>query len=123
MPVIAEIAKEFCFEAAHFLPNVPHEHKCSKLHGHSYRVIVRVKGPIDDENGWVMDLGDISSQFEPIQKELDHSLLNNIEGLENPTSEMLAIWIIRRLEKSLPQISSITIKATSKVDVTLFARQ
>lgn len=106
-----EIFKEFTFEAAHRLPNVHEGHKCAQLHGHSYRVEVHVYGPVDSETGWVMDFADITAAFAPLRSELDHHLLNEVEGLANPTSERLAIWIWRRLESSLP-LSAIVVRET-----------
>ncbi|HEX6779115.1 MAG TPA: 6-carboxytetrahydropterin synthase QueD, partial [Ktedonobacterales bacterium] len=88
-----EIFKEFTFEAAHRLPNVPPGHKCARLHGHSFRVEVHVRGPVDPETGWVMDFGDIKETFQPYYDQLDHNYLNEIAGLSNPTSEHLARWI------------------------------
>jgi 6-pyruvoyltetrahydropterin/6-carboxytetrahydropterin synthase len=87
---VIEIFREFTFEAAHRLPNLPAGHKCFRLHGHSYHVTVHVKGPIDDELGWVMDFGDLKAAVKPVLDRLDHYYLNDIEGLENPTSEVLA---------------------------------
>lgn len=107
-----KIYKEFTFEAAHFLPNVPEGHKCHRLHGHSYRVRITVSGPVGDESGWVMDFGDIKSAFKPIRDQLDHWYLNDIEGLENPTSENIAKWIWNKLKLSLPELSRIDISET-----------
>lgn len=110
--VTTEIFREFTFEAAHRLPNLPPEHKCTRLHGHSYRVIVAVAGPIDNELGWVMDFGDIKAAFRPIELQLDHYYLNEIDGLENPTSENLAVWIWNRLVVQLPQLTALTVRET-----------
>ncbi len=106
-----EIFKDFGFEAAHYLPNVPVGHKCARMHGHSYRVEVHVSGPLDDRFGWVMDFGELSAAFAPVRKQLDHRVLNEIGGLENPTSEILAIWIWDQLAASLP-LSSIVVRET-----------
>jgi 6-pyruvoyltetrahydropterin/6-carboxytetrahydropterin synthase len=106
-----EIYKEFTFEAAHLLPNVPAGHKCGRLHGHSYRVQVHVSGELDDKLGWVMDFADIKKIVRPIIKELDHYYLNDIPGLENPTSENLARWIWDKLKALLP-LSKIVICET-----------
>lgn len=97
-----EIYKEFTFEAAHLLPNVPAGHKCGRLHGHSYRVQIHVAGELDDKLGWVMDFADIKKIVRPIIKELDHYYLNDIPGLENPTSENLARWMWNKLHSLLP---------------------
>lgn len=107
-----QIYKEFNIEAAHRLPNVPEGHKCARLHGHSFLVTIEVEGPIGDSSGWVMDFSDIKIAFAPIYAQLDHHYLNDIEGLENPTSENLAIWIWNKLKPQLPLLSCITIKET-----------
>jgi 6-pyruvoyltetrahydropterin/6-carboxytetrahydropterin synthase len=108
----SEIFREFTFEAAHRLPNVPQDHKCSRLHGHSYRVVVHVSGTIDPEFGWVMDFGDIKAAFSPLEDQLDHYYLNEIAGLENPTSEVLAAWIWDRLCPRLPGLTAVTVRET-----------
>ena len=107
-----EIFKEFTFEAAHHLPNVPAGHKCRRLHGHSFHVAIFVSGPIGKDSGWVMDFADIKQAFEPIYQELDHYYLNDIAGLENPTSENLARWIWMRLKPLLPLLCKIVIRET-----------
>ena len=107
-----EIFKEFSIEAAHRLPNVPEGHKCARLHGHSFRVRIAVAGPVGDESGWVLDFADIKLAFEPIFQQLDHHYLNDIEGLDNPTSENLARWIWQRLKPQLPLLSNIQIRET-----------
>ena len=107
-----EIYKEFRFEAAHRLPNVPDGHKCKRLHGHSYRVRVYVDGDLDPALGWVIDFADIAAAFEPLRLRLDHYYLNEIEGLANPTSEVLARWIWVRLEPVLPILSGIEVGET-----------
>jgi 6-pyruvoyltetrahydropterin/6-carboxytetrahydropterin synthase len=107
-----ELSKTFRFEAAHLLPHVPEGHKCRRLHGHSFRVAVRVEGPVDPATGWLMDYADVKAAFEPVRLQLDHYHLNDIPGLENPTSEVLARWIWERLRPALPQLSSITVFET-----------
>ncbi|MBL4681694.1 MAG: 6-carboxytetrahydropterin synthase QueD [Pseudomonadales bacterium] len=107
-----EIYKDFTFEAAHLLPNVPKGHKCARLHGHSFKVRVAVSGDIGVESGWIMDFTDIKTAFKPIEQELDHYYLNDIPGLENPTSEVLAKWIWAKLKPVLPQLSRLEIKET-----------
>lgn len=106
------IYKEFSFEAAHRLPNVPEGHKCGRLHGHSFRVTVFVNGPIQQPTGWVMDFADIKVAFKPILDRLDHYYLNEIPGLENPTSEQLAIWIWNELKPKLPALVRIRVCET-----------
>lgn len=107
-----EIFKEFRFEAAHYLPRVPEGHKCRRLHGHSFRVKIYVSGAIDQEVGWMMDFADIKAAFKPVYDRLDHYYLNDIPGLENPTSEMIARWIWRELKPALPQLNKIELHET-----------
>ena len=107
-----EVFKEFTFEAAHRLPNVPADHKCARLHGHSFHVVVTVRGDLDDRLGWVVDFADIKLAFDPVHRQLDHRYLNEIPGLENPTSEVLARWIWDRLAERLPGLCRIEVRET-----------
>lgn len=107
-----EIYKEFTVEAAHRLPNVPEGHKCARLHGHSFRIQIHVAGDIDPTLGWVMDFADLKAAFKPIEARLDHHYLNEIPGLENPTSEKLAVWIWNELQPALPLLSAVVVKET-----------
>jgi len=104
--------KDFSFEAAHRLPNVPAGHKCARLHGHSFLIRVSVDGPVGDETGWVMDFAELKAAFSPLHDRLDHRYLNEIPGLENPTSENLAKWVWRELKPGLPQLTKITVHET-----------
>lgn len=106
------IFKVFTLEAAHRLPNVPEGHKCARLHGHSFRVELHVEGQVDAHTGWVMDFADIKSAFAPLYDQLDHHYLNDIEGLENPTSENLARWIFQRLRPALPGLDQVVVHET-----------
>jgi 6-pyruvoyltetrahydropterin/6-carboxytetrahydropterin synthase len=106
------IFKSFTFEAAHRLPNVPADHKCARLHGHSFRVEIMVEGEVGEASGWVMDFGDVKAAFEPLRDALDHRYLNDVSGLENPTSENIAIWIWQRLKPSLPMLVKIVVHET-----------
>ena len=106
------LEKSFRFEAAHWLPNVPDDHKCKRLHGHSYQVTLVVEGDIDEQHGWVIDFGTMKEAFAPLEEQLDHYCLNEIEGLENPTSELLAKWIWERVKPNLPQLSEVSIEET-----------
>lgn len=106
------LAREFRFEAAHKLPKVPAGHKCARLHGHSFRVEIAVDGPVSEETGWFIDYADLSEAWKPLFAELDHTYLNEIPGLENPTSEILARWIWERLSPTLPSLSRVTIFET-----------
>jgi len=107
-----KVFREFTFEAAHRLPRVPEGHKCARLHGHSFRVAVHVEGPVGEDSGWVIDFADIKQAFKPIHEALDHRYLNDIDGLENPTSEVLARWIWARLQPALPGLARIVVRET-----------
>lgn len=106
------LEKTFRFESAHFLPRVAEDHKCRRIHGHSYVVDIAVEGEVDPEMGWLIDFGEIAEAWAPLQKMLDHHLLNDIEGLENPTAETLAAWIWERLQPKIPILCEITIHET-----------
>ena len=107
-----QIFKVFTFEAAHQLPNLPADHKCSRLHGHSFRIAIYVSGDIDPDKGWVMDFADLKAAFKPILDKLDHYYLNDIEGLENPTSEVIVKWVWDKLYPLVPQLSKIELYET-----------
>lgn len=106
------IFRAFTIEAAHRLPNVPAGHKCSRLHGHSFRIELHVTGNVDTHSGWVMDFADLKSSFQSTYDRLDHHYLNDIPGLENPTSENLARWIWNEMKPSIPLLSKVTIHET-----------
>jgi 6-pyruvoyltetrahydropterin/6-carboxytetrahydropterin synthase len=107
-----ELFKEFTIEAAHKLPHVPSGHKCGRLHGHSFRIEIHVEGPVNRELGWVLDFADIKSGFRDIEEQIDHHYLNEIPGLENPTSENLARWIWQRMKITLPSLSKVVVRET-----------
>lgn len=107
-----EIYKDFTFEAAHRLPNVPEGHKCARLHGHSFRVRLQVGGEVGAESGWVMDFAQLKDAWRPLHALLDHNYLNDVPGLENPTSERLAVWIWERLLPTLPGMTAVRVRET-----------
>lgn len=108
-----ELTRTYRFEAAHRLPMVPPDHKCHRMHGHSFVIEVTVAGPVDPHTGWLVDFGEITKVVEPILKaELDHRTLNDVPGLENPTSEHLCGWLWRRFAPLLPGLSAITVRET-----------
>lgn len=109
-----ELRSSFDFEAAHHLPAVAPEHRCHRTHGHSYSVEVRVAGPAVGPYDWVIDLGEIEKACEALRQELDHRLLNEIPGLANPTSEMLARWVWRRLEADLLGLTAVSVRETQR---------
>jgi 6-pyruvoyltetrahydropterin/6-carboxytetrahydropterin synthase len=106
------IVRELRFEAAHHLPKTPEGHKCRRVHGHSWLCEIHVTGTVDPTTGWVQDFDTIRSAFQPLFDTLDHRLLNEVEGLENPTSENLAVWVWTRLQPKLAGLSSIVIYET-----------
>ena len=107
-----EIFKDFSFDSAHFLPYVPEDHKCRRMHGHTYRVRIAVLGKLDPKLGWVMDFTQIKQAWKPLEKQLDHCVLNEIEGLENPTAEHLAVWIWQKLQTELPGLRRVEVYET-----------
>lgn len=107
-----QIFKTFRIEAAHRLPNVPAAHKCARLHGHSFAIEVHLQGPVDPVQGWVADFADVGAAFAPLFEQLDHRYLNEIPGLDNPTSENLAIWIWNALKPGLPLLARVIVHET-----------
>ncbi|MDB5592353.1 6-carboxytetrahydropterin synthase QueD [Enterovirga sp.] len=106
------ITQAFTFEAAHSLPNVPEGHRCRRMHGHSYRVELRLEGDVDPRSGFVVDFFDVEEAFRPLLHRLDHHCLNEVEGLENPTAENIAIWIWTRTKPLLPQLEAVLVFET-----------
>ena len=107
-----DISKTFRIEAAHRLPYVPPGHKGARLHGHSFAIEVHVKGPVDPELGWVMDFADMKAAFAPLFDRIDHRYLNEVGGLENPTSENLARWVWNELKPRLPLLDHVIVHET-----------
>lgn len=110
--MFVRLTKTFHFEAAHDLPTFPDGHKCRRLHGHSFKFDVVVEGEVNPARGYLIDYGEIKKVADPIVKRLDHYYLNDIEGLSNPTSEVLAAWLWDRLKPALPLLSSIIVYET-----------
>lgn len=107
-----ELRKSFQFEAAHLLPHLPASHKCRRLHGHSFNVEIVVAGECDPKLGWLIDYAEISEAFKPLYDQLDHYYLNEIPGLENPTSENVAAWIWAKLQPRLPLLTEVVVAET-----------
>jgi 6-pyruvoyltetrahydropterin/6-carboxytetrahydropterin synthase len=107
-----EIFRKFRIEAAHRLPNVPDGHKCARLHGHSFQITIHICGPVESESGWVMDFADLKRVFQPLYEQLDHHYLNDVEGLQNPTSENLAKWVWERLHPGVPGLTKVVVDET-----------
>src|ERR1035437_3620358 len=107
-----QVFKQFTFDSAHFLPNVPDGHKCKEIHGHTYRLVVYINGELIKDLDWVMDFAELKKVVVPIVKSVDHKLLNNIKGLENPTCERIAIWLYDKIKAEIPQLSKIELFET-----------
>src|ERR1043165_6443551 len=111
-PPDVQIFRAFTIEAAHRLPHVPAGHKCARLHGHSFRIELHVAGPVDPHAGWVMDFAEVRAAFQPVYERIDHQLLNEVPGLENPTSENLAKWLWRETQPRLPMLAKVVVHET-----------
>ncbi len=107
-----ELVCDYKFEAAHQLPKVPAGHKCARMHGHSYQVAVTIAGEVDPEMGWLVDFADIDAVVRPVIGELDHRVLNDIAGLENPTCEYVAVWLWDRIAPRIEGLESVTVAET-----------
>ncbi len=106
------IAKSFTFDAAHRLTRVPADHPCGRMHGHTYTVTLVLEGEPGDESGWLVDFGSVSETFSPLRRQLDHSCLNDLPGLSNPTAELLARWIFERVARELSGLVEVTVQET-----------
>jgi 6-pyruvoyltetrahydropterin/6-carboxytetrahydropterin synthase len=106
------LVKELRFEAAHHLPNVPAEHKCARLHGHSFKIELAFSGAVDEQSGWFIDYGEIERLWQPVYDTLDHHYLNEVPGLENPTSENLARWLWQKIKPDLPSLERVVVFET-----------
>ncbi len=107
-----DLTKTFRFESAHFLPSFPEGHKCRRMHGHSFVVDIVVSGEVPPERGYLIDYGDVMDAIRPVKEQLDHRVLNDIEGLSNPTAEVLSIWLWKRLKPILPLLSKVCVHET-----------
>jgi len=110
---VISITKEFRFDAAHFLPTAPAGHPNARMHGHSFVAAVTLEGVPDPVKGWIRDFGDIERAVADLRERLDHHLLNEIKGLEQPTLERLARFIFDDLKPALPEIASVTVRRDS----------
>ena len=106
------LQRDYRFEAAHFLPAVPPGHKCARMHGHSYMVTVTIEGEIDPATGWLIDFAEIDERVGPVIRAIDHRVLNEIDGLANPTSELLAMWLWKRIVDAVPGLVELTVAET-----------
>ncbi|RYZ44189.1 MAG: 6-carboxytetrahydropterin synthase QueD [Myxococcaceae bacterium] len=123
-PLITEISKEYTFEAAHRLPHVPEGHKCSRVHGHSYRIEITLQGPLHPQLGWIVDFAEMNAAWQPLHAQLDHRLLNDVPGLENPTSELLAAWVFEKLQVPAgTRIARVRVAETCTSSCTVFPQE
>lgn len=106
------LTRSFRLESARRLPRLPATHPCARVHGHSFVIELELAGPIDPELGWLIDYNDIAAAFEPLRQKLDHRFLNEVEGLENPTSEHIARWVFDHLSPTLPALTAVTVMET-----------
>ncbi len=106
------IFKSFTFDSAHFLPNVPDGHKCKRMHGHTYRLTVYIEGDLNPNLGWVVDFADLKRIVKPIIDSVDHQVLNDIEGLDNPTCEKMAVWLWDQIKPKIPKLSKVELWET-----------
>lgn len=109
---VFQIKNHFQIESARFLPNLSKDHPCSRLHGHSFKIILTLQGPLDPKIGWVQDYHEINTIMKPILDQLDHRVLNDVPGLENPTSEILARWLYQQALRHLPLLKTVTVMET-----------
>lgn len=116
-----EICRSYSIEAAHRLPHVPQGHKCSRLHGHSFKITLHVAGELEPTLGWIVDFADIDRAFEPLFSQLDHHYLNEVPGLDNPTSELLARWVLERVRLPKGTLAAVTVDETCNARCTVYA--
>lgn len=107
-----ELKTQFRIESARFLPNLPEGHPCRRMHGHSFLITLKLVGTADPQIGWVRDYHEIEESLKPLKTKLDHRALNEVEGLQNPTSENLARWIYENARKVLPELVQVTVSET-----------
>ena len=119
-PMKARLTKEFKFEAAHTLPSLPEDHKCRQMHGHSFKIEIHIEGEVDPKIGWIYDHKEISEAMNPLIEQLDHSYLNDIEGLESPTIEIMAGWFWKKLDPQLRGLKEIKIYETPTASCSFF---
>lgn len=111
-----ELRQHFQIESARSLPNLPPGHPCGRMHGHSFKITVTLVGERDSKIGWVIDFNTISLRLKPILDEVDHRVLNEVPGLENPTSENLALWFFNKAQAVLPGLKRVTVAETPNTE-------
>jgi len=113
-----ELSRTFHLESARRLPRLPATHPCARVHGHSFALDLVVRGEVDPEVGWLIDYNDIDRAFAPLRAALDHAYLNDVPGLDNPTSEHLARWVFERLVPTLPGLAFVSVRETADTRAT-----
>lgn len=113
-----ELKQHFQIESARFLPQLPKSHPCARLHGHSFKIILTLTGDLDPNLGWVIDYNEIQAKMKPLLEQIDHRVLNEVEGLQNPTSELLAKWIFDRAQPALPMLVKVMVAETPSTECT-----
>jgi 6-pyruvoyltetrahydropterin/6-carboxytetrahydropterin synthase len=116
--MIFELKQHFQIESARYLPNLPVTHPCGSMHGHSFKIVLTLRGALDPKLGWLIDYNEITDVMNPLLKQLDHKVLNKVPGLENPTTELLCKWIYDNAVPLLPAIKSVTVMETSSTECT-----
>lgn len=111
-----ELKQQFRIESARFLPNLPAGHPCARTHGHSFLITLRLIGPLDKQIGWVRDYHEIENLMKPVLNQLDHHLLNEVPGLENPTSEILCRWIFEKAQSVMPELAQVSVSETPNTE-------
>ncbi|MGE3756689.1 MAG: 6-pyruvoyl tetrahydropterin synthase family protein [Pseudobdellovibrionaceae bacterium] len=113
---ICELRQHFHLESARYLPHLPKSHPCSRMHGHSFKVTLVMEGPLDSKVGWVIDYNDVKAAAGPIFSEIDHRCLNEVSGLENPTTEILTAWIFEKVKARLPDLVQVIVAETADTE-------
>lgn len=117
-----ELKQQFQIESARFLPNLAKSHPCASMHGHSFKIVLCLVGDLDPHIGWLVDYHEIARCMQPVLKQLDHKVLNDVPGLENPTSELLAKWLFEKMVTEIPQLKNVSVMETSNTECTYPAR-
>lgn len=113
-----QLKKSFQIESARFLSQLPKQHPCSRMHGHSFHITFTFVGPLQEKLDWLIDYHELEQKIRPILALLDHQTLNNVPGLENPTTEILSKWLFEHVRKEIPELTQVTVKETQDTECT-----
>ena len=100
----------FDFAAARYLPNLSASHRCHRLHGHTFHVELTIRGEVGRDTGWIVDFDDVDRIIGELKDDLDHRQLNDIPGLENPTTERVAEWLWARIVARFAGLYRVTVQ-------------